>query len=126
MPETNELMELDMKPRDRLRLKKTKIRKQKLREKFLKKTEKFMNEFEKIERPIKNIFTANFHVKQVALVFGMSPGAPKEVYLIQMPKICNMSKMHYKELQQRRMIQLFRAVVNLTFSQFKIWNSFDK
>ena len=119
MPETNELMELDMKPRDRLRLKKTKIRKQKLREKFLKKTEKFMNEFEKIERPIKNIFTANFHVKQVALVFGMSPGAPKEVYLIQMPRICNMSKMHYKELQQRRMIQLFRAVVIMTFLSLK-------
>ena len=47
MPENNELMELDMKPRDRLRLKKTKIRKQKLREKFLKKTEKFMNDFKR-------------------------------------------------------------------------------
>ena len=49
--------------------------------------------------------------KEIALIFGMSPGAPKEVYLIQMPKSCNMSGIHFKELHQRRMLQLFRTVV---------------
>jgi len=104
-------MEIDMKPRDKLRLKKNRIRKQKLKEKFVKKTEKFINEFEKVERSIKTVFSSNVCVKEIALIFGMSPGAPKEVYLIQMPKSCNMSGIHFKELHQRRMLQLFRTVM---------------
>ena len=107
----SEDMEIEMKPRDRFRLKKSRIRKQKLKEKFVKKTEKFINEFDRVERSIKNVFTSNFQVKEIALVFGMSPGTPKEVYLIQMPKRCKKSKNHIKEIRQRSMVQLFRTVV---------------
>ena len=107
----SEDMEIEMKPRDRFRLKKSRIRKQKLKEKFVKKTEKFINEFDRVERSIKNVFTSNFQVKEIALVFGMSPGAPKEVYLIQMPKRCKKSKNQIKEIRQRSMVQLFRTVV---------------
>ena len=74
-------MEIDMKPRDKFRLKKNRIRKQKLKEKFVKKTEKFINEFEKVERSIKTVFSSNVCVKEIALIFGMSPGAPKEVII---------------------------------------------
>ena len=56
-------MEIDMKPRDKLRLKKNRIRKQKLKEKFVKKTEKFINEFEKVEQSIKTVFSSNVCVK---------------------------------------------------------------
>ena len=56
-------MEIDMKPRDKLRLKKNRIRKQKLKEKFVKKTEKFINEFEKVEHSIKTVFSSNVCVK---------------------------------------------------------------
>ena len=56
-------MEIDMKTSDKLRLKKNRIRKQKLKEKFVKKTEKFINEFEKVERSIKTVFSSNVYVK---------------------------------------------------------------
>ena len=95
--------------RDLIKLRKLRLRKEKLREKFVKRAEKFMSDFEQVQTSLKENLENN-EVDQVALAFGVSPTTPKEVFLIQMPKNVSKSNQNSRQINRRRILTLFRTL----------------
>ena len=94
--------------RDRIRQRNAKIRKHKLRSKFIKVSEKFLARYEMFEKLVSEVIRDNV-VKEVAFTFGMTSGAPKEIYIIHLPDA------YGKEsgvcLDRRELIRIFRSVM---------------
>ena len=112
--EQNESGGVKMSLRERMKTKQDKARKRKNKEKFVKQASKFLKLFEGLEKIVKNVFLNDHKVKEVALVFGVTVRSPKEVYLIQLPKVHDSKDKMRNEntFHQRRMIRLFRTLVS--------------
>ena len=98
-------------PREVNRLRKVFARKQKIREKFIKKTQKFMDNFQNVENLLKIVING-FDVQEISLSFGISSQCPKEVYMIRIPKHFSRDDIR-KDMKKLRTLQIFRAVVSL-------------
>lgn len=97
--------------RQLVRERKDKIRRDKLKEKLIKRAQKALQAYEKVEVCIKNaVLQSENAVSHLAIIFGISPLAPKEVYLMSWPKDLS-SKNHSALVTQRRMISLFRSLM---------------
>ena len=112
--EQNENGGMKMSLRERMKTKQDKARKRKNKEKFVKQASKFLKLFEGLEKIVKNVFLNDHKVKEIALVFGVTVRSPKEVYLIQLPKVHDSKDKMRNEntFHQRRMIRLFRTLVS--------------
>ena len=93
------------------------VRRAKLKCKFEKKAAKCVAEFDVFEGAIKDTI-GDFDVDQVALILGLSPACPKEIYMINLPfykpggqKIHRDSK-----IDKRKLIRIFRTVVITAFA----------
>ena len=109
-------------PREVIRLRKVFTRKQKFKEKFIKKTQKFMENFQNVENLLKIVING-FDVQEISLSFGISAQCPKEVYMIRIPKQFRRDDIR-KDMKKLRTLQIFRAVVSLQFCNTK--NIFDQ
>ena len=98
-------------PREVNRLRKVFARKQKIREKFIKKTQNFMDNFQNVENLLKVVING-FDVQEISLSFGISSQCPKEVYMIRIPKHFSRDDIR-KDMKKLRTLQIFRAVVSL-------------
>merc|ERR1712223_798898 len=96
-------------PREVIRLRKVFTRKQKCKEKFIKKTQKFMENFQNVENLLKIVING-FDVQEISLSFGISAQCPKEVYMIRIPKQFRRDDIR-KDMKKLRTLQIFRAVM---------------
>ena len=103
-------------PREVNRLRKVFARKQKVREKFIKKTQKFMENFQNVENLLKIVING-FDVQEISFSFGISSQCPKEVYMIRIPKHFRRDDPIRKDMKKLRTLQIFRAVVSIFFRQ---------
>ena len=101
-------------PREVNRLRKVFTRKQKFKERFIKKTQKFMENFQNVENLLKVVING-FDVQEISLSFGISAQCPKEVYMIRIPKQFRRDDIR-KDMKKLRTLQIFRAVVSLFLS----------
>ena len=98
--------------RIRMRQRNAKIRKQKLRSKFVKLSEKFLSQYEILEKLVSEVLLEDSNqqeVKEIAFTLGLTSGAPKEVYIVHLPDA------YGKELgvvlDRRKVIRIFRSVM---------------
>ena len=101
------------KTREEIKAKKLRVRKDKLRQKLVQRAEKFITNFNQIEACLeKNL--AQVQATHVAVIFGVSPQNPKEVYVMNLPRNLVKSKMSLEKsrtLNHRKMLSVFRILM---------------
>ena len=99
--------------RDQIRQRNANIRKQKLRNKFIKLAEKFLNQYEIFEKLVHEVLIENSsqqEVREIAFTLGLTSGAPKEVYIVHLPEECGQESGGV-DLDRRKIIRIFRSVM---------------